>query len=202
MRGLVWLWLRHGTLPGLQSAIHTSGAAVPFELERLSNTPARLEEASSRTPDLSRAKSCVSQQWEDGHSDRTRGLVKLRLRCGTPLGVPYALRASGAAVPFELERLSNTRARLEAASSRTPDLSRARPCASQQWEEAHSDRSRGLVRIWLRHGTLLGVLYTICASDAAVPFVLERLSNTPACLQEASCASSGKTLTPIARVAW
>ena len=92
------LWLRHGTLPGLPYAFRASGAAVSFVLESLSNTPARLQDASSRTTDLSRAKSCVSQQWEDAHSDRTlyrrRGFVRLWLRHGTLLGLPYAFRGS------------------------------------------------------------------------------------------------------------
>ena len=73
---------------------------------------------------------CEPAVWEDAHSDRTRGFVRLRLRHGTPLGVLYTICASGAAVPFVLERLSNTLARLEEAFSRTPDLSRSRPCVS------------------------------------------------------------------------
>ena len=44
--------LRHGTLLGVPYALRTSGIAFPFVLERLSNTPARLQEASPRTPDL------------------------------------------------------------------------------------------------------------------------------------------------------
>ena len=57
---------------------------------------------------------------------------------------------------------------------------------SQRWEDAHSDQSRGMVRLWLRYGTLLGALQDLRTSGVALPFVLERLSNTPARLSEAS----------------
>ena len=66
------------------------------------------------------------------------------------------------------------------------------------WEDAHSDCSRGLVRLWLRHGTLLSALRDLRTSGVAVPFVIERLSNTPARLPEASphlsraCQASGE----------
>ena len=53
-RGLVRLWLRHGTLLGAVRDLRTSGAAVPFVLERLSNT----QEPSPCTPDLSRERQC------------------------------------------------------------------------------------------------------------------------------------------------
>ena len=46
----------------------------------------------------------------------------------------------------------------------------------------HSNWSRGLVRLWLLHGTLLGAIRDLRTSGVAVPVVLERLSNTPACL--------------------
>ena len=61
--------------------------------------------------------------------------------------------------------------------ARTPDVSRAR-YVSQQWEDGYSDCSRGLVRLWLRHGTLLGACRDLRTSGVAVPFVLERLSST------------------------
>ena len=51
---------------------------------------------------------------------------------------------------------------------------------SQRWEDARSDCSRGLVRLWLRHGTLQGAPPDLRTTGAAVPFVLERVSNTPA----------------------
>ena len=47
-RCLVAMWLWHGTLPGVPHALRTSGAAFPFVIERLSNPPARLQEASPR----------------------------------------------------------------------------------------------------------------------------------------------------------
>ena len=43
--------------------------------------------------------------------------------------------------------------------------------------------SRGLGRVWLWHGTLLGVRSHLHTSGAAFPFVVERLSNTPCCEQ-------------------
>ena len=44
-RGLLRLWLWHGTLPGvLRYDLRTSGVAFPFVFERLSNPPARLQE--------------------------------------------------------------------------------------------------------------------------------------------------------------
>ena len=48
----------------------------------------------------------MSERWEDAHCDCARGLVRPWIRDGTVLGAPAALRASGAAVPFALERLS------------------------------------------------------------------------------------------------
>ena len=50
----------------------------------------------------------MSERWEDAHYDCARGLVRLWIRDGTVLGAPAALRTSGVAVPFALERLSNT----------------------------------------------------------------------------------------------
>ena len=49
---VAWFW--RGTLLGVAHVARTSSVAFPFVLERLSNTPARLPEASQRTPDLSR----------------------------------------------------------------------------------------------------------------------------------------------------
>ena len=43
-RGLLRLRLWHATLPGVCHRLRTSGVAFPFVLERLSNTPARLQE--------------------------------------------------------------------------------------------------------------------------------------------------------------
>ena len=37
---MMWLW--HGTRLVVRAALRTSGAVVPFEIEPLSNTPARL----------------------------------------------------------------------------------------------------------------------------------------------------------------
>ena len=208
-RGLVRLWLWHGTLLGVRHHLRTSGVAFPFVLERLSNTPARPQEASPRTPDV---RPCESKRWGDAHSGRPRGLVRLWLWHGTLLGVRHHLRTSGVAFPFVLERLSNTPARPQEASPRTPDLSRGGR-VSKRWGDAHSGRPRGLVRLWLWHGTLLGVRYHLRTSGVAFPFVLERLSNTPARPQEASPrtpdlsrggrvrASDGGTLTRGAHVA-
>ena len=47
---------------------------------------------------------------------------------------------------------------------------------SQRWAVTHCDCSRGLVRLWLRHDTLLGALRDLRTSGVARPFVLERLS--------------------------
>ena len=62
----------------------------------------------------------------------------------------------------------------------TLDLSRVR-C-----RHAHSGRLRGLGRVWLWHGALLGVRHHLRTSGDAFPFVLERLSNSPARPQEPS----------------
>ena len=48
-----------------------------------------------------------------------------------PLGVRYHLHISGVAFPFVLKRLSNTPARPQEPSLRTPDLSRVRPVVSK-----------------------------------------------------------------------
>ena len=92
--------------------LRTSGFAFPVVLERLSNTPARLQELPPRTPDLSRGRPWESNRWGDAHSGRPRCLVAMRLWHGTLLGVRYHLRTSGVAFPFVRERLSNTPARL------------------------------------------------------------------------------------------
>ena len=118
----------------------------------------------------------MSQQWEDAHSDWSRGLVRLVrlwLRHGTLLGACRGLRTSGAAVPFVLARLSNTPARRSTQA-------RFEPCeadVSQQWEDAHSDWSRGLVRLWPRHGTLLSACRGFRTSGAAVTFVLGKFQD-------------------------
>ena len=51
--------------------------------------------------------------------------------------------------------------------------------------DAQSGRPRGLAAMQLWHGTLLGVPHVARTSGIAFPFVLERLSNTPARLPEA-----------------
>ena len=94
----------------------------------------------------------MSQRCEDAHTDWSRGLVRLWLRHDTLLGALRDLLTSGVAAPVVLERLSNTPACLSEASSRTLDLSRER------WEDAHTNWPRGLVRLWLRHDTLLSAL--------------------------------------------
>ena len=48
-RCLAAMRLWHGTLLGVSYALHTSGVAFPFVIERLSNTPARPQEASPHT---------------------------------------------------------------------------------------------------------------------------------------------------------
>ena len=53
-RALVRLRLRRGTLRSALRHLRTSGVADPFVLARLSNTAARLAEASPRTQDLRR----------------------------------------------------------------------------------------------------------------------------------------------------
>ena len=100
----------HGT--SHRSAWRTSGTACPFVLERLSNTPARPQEASPHTPDLSRGRPCECNRSGDVRLGYPRSLAALRLWHGTLLGVPSTLLISGAAVPFVRERLSNTPARL------------------------------------------------------------------------------------------
>ena len=45
-----------GTLLGMRRHLHTSDVAFLCVLEPLSNTPARLQEATPRTPDLSRGR--------------------------------------------------------------------------------------------------------------------------------------------------
>ena len=48
-RGVATMRLWHGTLLAVGGARRTSGVAFPFVLERLSNTPARLQEPSPHT---------------------------------------------------------------------------------------------------------------------------------------------------------
>ena len=67
-----------------------------------------------------------------------------------------------------------------------PDLSRGRPWESKQRGNAKTGCPRCLAATRLWHGTLLGVLHVARTSGVAFPSVLERLSNTPARLQEAS----------------
>ena len=55
-RGLVTLWLWHGTFPAAARALRTSGISFPFVLERLSNTATRRQEPSPRMADLSRVR--------------------------------------------------------------------------------------------------------------------------------------------------
>ena len=178
------LW--HGTLLGVPYTLPTSGAAVPFVLERLSNPPERPQEASPRTADLSRGRPWESNRWGNAHSGRPRCLAAMRLGHGALLGVCYDLLTSGVAFPFVLERLSNPPERPQEASPRTADLSRGRPWESNRWGNAHSGRPRCLAAMRLGHGALLGVCYDLLTSGVAFPFVLERLSNPPERPQEAS----------------
>ena len=96
---------------------------------------------------------------------------------GGPLRAPYQWRRRivRARAPEQ-----HSAARLQEASPRTPDLSRVRPVVSQRWGDAHPGCPRGLAAMRLWHGTLLGVLHALRTSGVAVPFVHERLSNTPA----------------------
>ena len=120
----------------------------------------------------------MSLRWEDAHSDCSRGLV----RAVAP--VWHAPRRSPRP-PYQWRRESR-RARDPDQHSGTPSIhistqDRFEPCeadVSLRWEDARSDCSRGLVRLWLRHGTLLGALRDLRARGVAVPVVLERLSNT------------------------
>ena len=168
LRGLGRVWLWHGTLLGVRHHLRTSGVAFPFVIERLSNTPARPQEPSPCTPDLSRVKHAVSKRWGHAHSGRLRGLGRVWLWHGTLLGVCHHLRTSGVAFPFVLERLSNTPARPQEPS----------PCEACCEQAMGRPCGLGWIRLW--HGTLLGVCHHLRTSGAAFPFVIERLSNTPA----------------------
>ena len=114
------------------------------------------------------------------------GLVRLRLKYGTLLVVATALRTSGVAFPVALERLNNTAAPLQEPSPRTPDLSRVGPVMSTRWGHAHSERPRGLVRLQLRHDTLLVVATALRTSGVAFPVAFVLLNNTAVPLQEPS----------------
>ena len=83
--------------------------------------------------------------------------------------------------PRHQRRRGSLRARAPEQHSGTPSrgtFSRARPCVSERWKDAHSDCARGLVRLWLRHGTLLVAHRDLSTSGVVVSFVLSRLSNT------------------------
>ena len=56
-----------------------------------------LEEASPRTPGLSRGRPCESKRWGDAHSGCPRGLAAMQRWHGTLLGVAHVARTSGAA---------------------------------------------------------------------------------------------------------
>ena len=114
----------------------TSGAAFPFVLERLSNTPTRLQEPSPRT----RPRPWESKQWGDAQSGCPRGLPTMRLWHGTLLVVVHVARTSGAAFPFVLERLSNTPTRLQEPSPRTPAITKgkAAPLVRATWATTRS----------------------------------------------------------------
>ena len=92
-------------------------AVVRFVLERLNNTAARAISTNG----------VVSKAWTHAHQKRPRGLVRLLLWHGVAAATARALRTSGIALPFVLERLSNTASRLQEPSPRTADLSRVRP---------------------------------------------------------------------------
>ena len=71
-------------------------------------------------------------------------------------------------------------------------------CQSQQrWGRAHLVRPRGLLRLWLWHGTLPGVCCHLRTSCVAFPSVLERLSNTPATTQSGAARTKGKGTAPV-----
>ena len=90
------------------------------------------------------------------------------------------LHTNGVADPFVLERLSNAPAYPHVPCQFEPCVA----TVSERWQDAHYDCVRGLARLLLRRGTLLMVPHDLRTSGVADPFVLERLSNTPARLQE------------------
>ena len=66
---------------------------------------------------------CLHSLCEKQRGGRVRGVATMPLWHGTLLAVGHALRTSGVAFPFVLERLSNTPARHQEPSPRTADSS-------------------------------------------------------------------------------
>ena len=122
----------------------------------------------------------MSARWRHTHSERPRGLVRLREWHDTPVALTNAIRTSGAACPVVLERLSNTPARLSTHIFTDARVEPREAVVSARWSHSHSDRPRGLVRLHVWHDTLLAHANAIRTCGAACPVVLERLSNTPA----------------------
>ena len=95
----------------------------------------------------------VSKQWGNAHSGWPHGLARLWLWHGTLMRPPYQ------------RRRGPLRDRAPEQSSGTPSRAisthgRFEPCKAvvgERWEYAHSECTRGLARLWRRHGTLLGV---------------------------------------------
>ena len=128
-------------------------------------------------------KADVSQRWEDAHTNWSRGWLRLWLRHDTLLGAPRDFCTCGVAVVVALE------APEQYSGMPSRGISTLEPCkadVSQRCEDAHTNWSLGLVRLWLRHDTLLGAHRDLRTSGVAVSFALEHLSNTPACLPDAS----------------
>ena len=110
----------------------------------------------------------LSQRWEDAHPDCSRGLVRLQLRLDTLVGAP--LRP-----PYQWRR-GSLRARAPGQHSGTPSRAIS---AHARFESCEACCEHAVT-----HGTLLGVRHHLRTSGVAFSFVLERLSNTPARLQE------------------
>ena len=65
---------------------------------------------------------------------------------------------------------------------------RFEPCkadVSQRWEDAHSNWTRGLVRVWLRRGTPRSTLGDLRTSGVADPVMLELQYVQLACVRVA-----------------
>ena len=156
-------------------------------------TPQRMRRVFGRL--RSRSAHDSGAPWE-AVSEQPMGRCSLGARTSLAEAVALAWHASGGVQPpaYQLRRLllrarapeqhSSTPSR--EAAPRTPDLSRGRPCESNQWGEAHLRCPRYSAAMGLRHGTLLGVPYARRTSGVVFPLMLDRLSNTAARLQEPS----------------
>ena len=117
----------------------------------------------------------VSQRCGDAQSSCGRGLVRMRLRQSTHLMVPHDYHTTRIASPCVLARFSNSPARPH--------------------EQGHLRSQTGRKP---REGTMCGRsqvkvpggCYHLHRSGVAFPFVIKRLSNTPARPQEASPCSA------------